>query len=114
MNPFSMMLILISLVTFVVGQLVLKRAMELAGAIGLGKPKSVRTLTFGIALMAISFFLTLGLLRHFDLSYLYPFQGLSVIIISLAAAALLREKLTMPLFLGSALITAGVVLVSIS
>ena len=62
----------------------------------------------------ISFFLTLGLLRHFDLSYLYPFQGLSVIFISVAAAFLLREKLTVQLILGSLLITAGVVLVSIS
>ncbi len=32
--------------------------------------------------MTISFFLTLGLLQRFDLSYLYPFQGLSVILIT--------------------------------
>ena len=36
--------------------------------------------------MTISFFLTLGLLQRFDLSYLYPFQGLSVIIIAITAA----------------------------
>ncbi|PYI53225.1 MAG: hypothetical protein DMC62_06005, partial [Verrucomicrobia bacterium] len=47
----------------------------------------------GIALMTLSFFLTLGLLQRFDLSYLYPFQGLSVIIISLMAAVMLKEKL---------------------
>jgi len=33
----------------------------------------------GVFLMTISFFLTLGLLQRFDLSYLYPFQGLSVV-----------------------------------
>jgi len=71
-------------------------------------------LSAGIFVMAISFFLNLGLLQRFDLSYLYPFQGLSVIIISLMAAIVLREKLTFRLVIGTLLITAGVVLVSIS
>ena len=71
-------------------------------------------LSAGILVMAISFFLNLGLLQRFDLSYLYPFQGLSVIIISLMAAIVLREKLTFRLVIGTLLITAGVVLVSIS
>lgn len=114
MTVLSMILILVSLVTFVAGQLTLKRAMEYAAALGLSRARTIRYLTAGIALMAVSFFLTLGLLRQFDLSYLYPFQGLSVIIISLSAAVLLREKLTLPLMIGSLLITAGVVLVSIS
>ena len=64
--------------------------------------------------MTISFFLTLGLLQHFDLSYLYPFQGLSVIFISVAAAVVLREKLTLQLTIGALLISAGIVLVSLS
>ncbi len=68
----------------------------------------------GIALMTISFFLTLGLLQRFDLSYLYPFQGLSVIIISLMAAVMLKEKLTLQLTIGALLISAGIVLVSLS
>ena len=68
----------------------------------------------GIALMTLSFFLTLGLLQRFDLSYLYPFQGLSVIIISLVAAVILKEKLTSQLTIGALLISAGIVLVSLS
>ncbi len=68
----------------------------------------------GIALMTLSFFLTLGLLQRFDLSYLYPFQGLSVIIISLMAAVMLKEKLTLQLTIGALLISAGIVLVSLS
>ncbi len=64
--------------------------------------------------MAISFFLTLGLLQHFDLSYLYPFQGLSIIMISLLAAIVLKEKLTLQLAIGALLISAGVALVSLS
>ena len=64
--------------------------------------------------MTISFFLTLGLLQRFDLSYLYPFQGLSVIIITVMAALMLKEKLTLQLTIGALLISAGIVLVSLS
>ncbi len=110
----SLLLILISVGAFVIGQLVLKHAMVSAAAIGLSQPKSIRYLAAGIALMAVSFFLTVGLLAHFDLSYLYPFQGLSVIFISFAAAFFLKEKLTTPLVVGSLLITAGIVIVALS
>ncbi|MEY2527031.1 MAG: hypothetical protein QOE73_1802, partial [Verrucomicrobiota bacterium] len=40
--------------------------------------------------------------------------GLSVIIISIAAATVLREKLTLKLIIGALLISAGIVLVSLS
>ena len=40
----------------------------------------------GILLMTVQFFLNLGLLQRYDLSFIYPFQGLSVIIITIAAA----------------------------
>ena len=64
--------------------------------------------------MTISFFLTLGLLQRFDLSYLYPFQGLSVIFITFMAAVVLKEKLNLRLTVGALLISAGIVLVSLS
>jgi uncharacterized membrane protein len=70
--------------------------------------------TTGVVLMTISFFLTLGLLQRFDLSYLYPFQGLSVIFITLMAAAVLKEKLNLRLAIGALLISVGIVLVSLS
>jgi drug/metabolite transporter (DMT)-like permease len=109
----SFAFILTSLVTFVAGQLFLKRAME-STAKGNRHPRFASLLGAGIFLMTISFFLTLGLLQRFDLSYLYPFQGLSVIIIAFAAAIVLREKLTLRLTIGAALISAGIILVSIS
>ncbi len=114
MTSLSFVFILTSLVTFVAGQLFLKRAMESTTKSGGGHPRFGPLLGVGIFLMTISFFLTLGLLQRFDLSYLYPFQGLSVIIISFAAAIVLREKLTLQLTIGAALISAGIVLVSIS
>ena len=114
MTWWSLTLILLWLATFVAGQLFFKRAMELSSVAGFRNHKTVAVLSFGIILMAVSFFLNLGLLQRFDLSYLYPFQGLSVIIITLMAAVILKEKLTWRLTIGALLITAGIVLVSMS
>jgi uncharacterized membrane protein len=106
--------IVVSLLSFVVAQLVLKRAMESTTMSGFRNLRFVSQAIGGIVLMTISFFLTLGLLQRFDLSYLYPFQGLSVIFITLMAAIVLKEKLNLRLTVGALLITAGIVLVSLS
>ena len=114
MTLFAIVLILVALVTFVAGQILLKRAMESTGR-GVLRPSRIGILLgTGIFSMTISFFLTLGLLQRFDLSYLYPFQGLSIVIITLVAATVLKEKLSWRLTVGALLISAGVVLVSLS
>lgn len=107
-------LISLWLATFVTGQLLFKRAMESSRAAGFRNRKTLTMLSIGIAVMTSSFLLNLGLLQHFDLSYLYPFQGSSVIIITLLAALILKERLTPRLIIGTLLITAGVILVSMS
>jgi len=114
MNLLAFFFILTSLVTFVAGQLFLKRAMESTMKSDGTRARFMALLGGGIFLMTISFFLTLGLLQRFDLSYLYPFQGLSVIIITLMAAVMLKERLTLQLTIGALLISAGIVLVSLS
>lgn len=114
MSPLVLGLILVSLAAFVLGQLLLKRAMDSTVERGFGQRTFVAFMAAGTAAMAVAYFLNLGLLQRLDLSYLYPFQGLSVLFIAAAAALLLREKLSAPLIIGSVLITAGVVLVSIS
>ncbi|HLW35609.1 MAG TPA: EamA family transporter [Chthoniobacterales bacterium] len=114
MTPWSLAIILIWMATFVSGQLLFKRAMESARAIGFRKPKTISILSVGILVMTMSFCLNLGLLQHFDLSYIYPFQGSSIIIITLLAAIILKERLTARLVIGTLVITAGVVLVSMS
>ncbi|MBV9009568.1 MAG: EamA family transporter [Verrucomicrobia bacterium] len=110
MTPISALLIVVTLFASVTGQLVLKYAMES----DLRSRRFAVYFSAGVAAMALAFFVTLGLLQHFDLSYLFPIQGLSVVIISLLAALLLREKLTARLLVGAALISAGVILVSLS
>ncbi len=114
MSPLVFLLIFVALVAFVVGQLLLKHAMESTVERGFQQRTFLFFIITGTGAMAISYFLNLGLLQRLELSYLYPFQGLSVIFITAAAAILLREKLTLPLILGSLLITAGVALVSVS
>jgi len=114
MSFLAFFFIVVSLVSFVVAQLVLKKAMEFSAKSGLHNSRFISLISIGIALMTISFFLTLGLLQRFDLSYLYPFQGLSVIFITLMAAVVLKEKLNLRLIIGALLITAGIVLVSLS
>jgi uncharacterized membrane protein len=106
--------IVVSLVSFVAAQLILKRAMEATTSTGFRNAQFIWKVTGGVILMTISFFLTLGLLQRFDLSYLYPFQGLSVIFITLMAAVVLKEKLSVRLAIGALLISAGIVLVSLS
>jgi uncharacterized membrane protein len=110
----AFLLILISLVTSVAAQLILKRAMEFSATHGMRNSCFISRVAIGVVLMTVSFFLTLGLLQRFDLSYLYPFQGLSVIFITLLAAVMLKEKLSARLTIGALLITAGIVLVSMS
>ena len=114
MSFLAFFFILISLLSFVWAQVVLKRAMEATQKSGFRNLRFISRVAGGIGLMTISFFLTLGLLQRFDLSYLYPFQGLSVIIISLMAAVMLKEKLTLQLTIGALLISAGIVLVSLT
>ena len=113
MNAWKFVLIFAMLITIVAGQLLFKRAMEISHSSGFGR-QFARWFVPGIVSMTVSFFLTLGLLQHLDLSYVYPFQGLSVIIISVTAAVLLKEKLTLQLAIGALLISAGIALVSLS
>lgn len=114
MNAISFVLVLTALLAFVAGQLLLKKAMDVANVSGFVSWKFLALLMAGIFLLGAQLFLNLGLLQRYDLSFIYPFQGLSVIIISLAAAFILREKLTLQLVAGSLLISAGIVLVSLT
>ena len=81
MTLISALLIFVALILYILGQLFLKHAMES----DLRSRRFTKFFVTGLVAMTISF-ITLGLLQHFDLSYLYPFQGLSVVIITVLAA----------------------------
>ena len=110
-------IILLSLITIVAGQLLLKLAMNELAKFQRGDPRRRQAAWIfagSIFSMTISFFLNLGLLQKLDLSYLFPFQDLSVILVAGCSAFFLKERLSGALITGVLLITAGVILVSSS
>ena len=129
MSPLILILIVTSLLAYVAGQLLLKVAMAdedeaETGTSSNGVPvlladkiprrKRIAFFTASIACMTVTFFINLGLLQKLDLSFLFPFQGLSVIIVTFGASIFLKERLTATLVIGALLITIGVMLVSTS
>jgi drug/metabolite transporter (DMT)-like permease len=117
MKILTLVLIAISLFSFVGGQLLLKASLDdesprTSG--GWWSGRRTRLFVAGIFGMTVSFFLNLGLLQKLDLSFLFPFQGLSVIIVTLGACVFLKERLTLRLLAGALLVTAGVLCVSAS
>jgi uncharacterized membrane protein len=73
-------------------------------------------LHFGIfiAMMTLWFLMWLGFLQKMPLSQVLPWEGLSPVLLVLGAAIFLREKVTREAWIGVALISAGVVVVSLS
>lgn len=114
MTLFAAFLILTTVSCFVAGQILLKHAMDLSSKGSASRSQTFLVFAAAIAAFAINFFLNIGLLQRFDLSYFFPFQGMSVILISFAGSLFLKEKLTLRLTIGSIVIALGVALVSIS
>jgi drug/metabolite transporter (DMT)-like permease len=89
----------------VIGQLFLKRAMS--------SPKiGWKWFFLGIGNFTLWFFIWLGVLKSNDLSQVFPFEGLNAALVAIAAAWLLKEKMTARGWIGIALISAGIMLVS--
>ena len=112
MKVLPVALVLFAMLAFVSGQVLFKHAMQTSHR-GFDR-QFAKFFVPGVASMTISFFITMGLLQRFDLSWVYPFQGLSVIIISLLGGIVLKEKLSFQLVVGALVISIGVVLVSLS
>jgi uncharacterized membrane protein len=111
-TPINFFYILIAEGCAIAGQLFFKRAMS--DESDQRRAIFVQMLTIGIALKAVEFFLRLGLLARFDLSFLYPFEGLNNVVLVAASWFFLKERTTPQLWLGVGFITAGVALVSTS
>lgn len=112
MTFFNLILIVCTQLCAVTGQIFVKKSMTLPDSES--KAHGRWLLATGIACMTVGFFLWLGLMSKFELSYLFPFEGLHYIFIIIAAAIFLRERASFSLWLGGILICAGVVLVSAS
>lgn len=112
MTPLLFAAIAVSEVCSIAGQVFFKLAMNKTNGGAFRLAQFVPIFGAGIAAMALGFFLWLGLMSKFELSYLYPFEGLNRLILVFAASYFLREKMTLTLWMGVLLITAGILLVS--
>jgi len=104
-TPLDFLLVLVSETCSVAGQIFFKHAMG-------GKGPRGAKIAGGVAVMTVGFFLWVGLMSKFELSYLYPFDGLNRILLMIGASIFLKEKMTLNLWMGVGLICAGVLLVS--
>ena len=108
MTALAFLLVIISETCSAAGQIFFKHAMGGPD----GNRHTAAKLTAGVFVMAIGFFLWVGLMSRFDLSYLYPFDGLNRVLLMIAASIFLKEKMTPSLWVGVSLICIGVLLVS--
>ena len=114
MSTLSFLLVILTVACLVAGQVILKHAMGMTHAIPMPWKRFVPKFALGVGIMTVWFLLWLSLLQTLDLSYLFPFEGLSAVFLSLAAMFFLKEKLTLRLWVGVVLILIGVMFVSAS
>lgn len=112
MTPLAVSIAIVSQLFLVAGQVFLKHAMNPERG-----PFTARTavrLLPGIACLTVWFFLWLGLLQRWELSRLFPVEGLDPVLVVLAAWLVLHERVPPRAWGGIALISVGVYLVSSS
>jgi uncharacterized membrane protein len=114
MSATAWILVLISQLALVAGQIFLKRAMS-RRELGGGKARGwIGQLVMGIATMTLWFLLWLGVMHQVDISKLMPMEGISPVLIVLGAAFFLGERLSLRGWAGVGLTCVGVLLVSLS
>ena len=112
MTAAAVLLALLCQLFLVTGQLTLKRGMNATRLLPPPKARVIGSLAGGVGLLAVWFFLWLGLLRDWELSRLFPFEGLNPALVVLGAGLLLKERVSPIGWIGIAMISLGVALVS--
>ena len=110
----QLFLVLLSQISLVIGQLLLKHGMNFTtkGATPLGRV--IGYIVAGVSMLTLWFFLWMGLLQQLDLSLVYPFEGMSPVLLVVAAAITLKEPQSVGSWIGIGLIAFGTVLVGAS
>jgi drug/metabolite transporter (DMT)-like permease len=119
MTPWLIVLLAMSVVCDVSGQLCFKRGADgMAWAPGSFRPTvfirsvvAARWLWFGIGIYAVELVVWLSILARVPLSLAYPLNSLNYCGVLVASRLLLRETIPMRRWLGAAIITLGVVIV---
>ena len=100
-------LVMIAQTAQVAGQLLLKMGMMRTHGRG-------RRVVAGTAMLTFWFLAWLKLLQGLDISYVYPFEGISLVLLVLAAQVFLQERMGAPSWIGVSLITSGMILVGMA
>jgi len=118
----SVLLILLSISIAVTGQILLKIGIDRIGVNGFGSAKALISLFSGIIkspmvltglfLYFISAAIWLVILSTVDLSFAYPFIGLSYVLVLILSKFILKEEVNPIRWIGAFIITAGVVIIS--
>ena len=118
----SVLLILLSISIAVGGQLMLKIGIDRIGVTGLGSMKALTSLFSGIIrspmvitglfLYLISAAIWLVVLSTVDLSFAYPFIGLTYVMVLVLSRFILKEEVNPLRWIGAFIITVGVVVIS--
>jgi uncharacterized membrane protein len=106
MTTAAILLCVLCELALILGQLFLKRAMAAA-------PIRMGWLAGGIGFEAIWFFLWIHLLARWDLSRIFPFEGLNPALIAIGAMIFLRERPPLKAWIGIALISTGIAIIAI-
>jgi uncharacterized membrane protein len=112
MNTLTLSLCLFCQVLIVAGNLLLKHAMSGANEQRGSQLRTGLWLSAGVALLALWFFLWLGLLSKWELSQLYAFEGMAPILLMVSAWLFLGEKVSLRGWIGVLMIGAGLTLVA--
>lgn len=115
MTPLAITICIACQFLLVIGQLFLKHAM--AGKPGAAPPplgQTARNFALGIGCLTAWFFLWLGILERWELSNVFPFEGLNPALLVLAAWLFLKEHIPLQAWIGVSLICAGIVLVAMN
>lgn len=112
MTPVALLLVILSEFSSMTGQLLFKLAVNESDDSVKRRGKFLPIFAAGILAMAIGFFAWLTLLSKYELSYVYPFEALSRLMLIAGAVLFLKEKMTTRLWVGAVLITSGIVIVS--
>ena len=101
----------------VAGQLLLKKSIGTAevarseGARAVPWRRVVPKFILAIVCLGVWFFLWLGLMSHWDLSLLFPFEGLNPALMAIAAALILKERMPLAAWAGLGLVCIGIAIV---
>jgi uncharacterized membrane protein len=94
------------------GQLFLKHAMNSVERTPEKRLKIIRNFSIGVGLLTGWFLLWVGLLQEWELSRIFPFEGINPALLVIAAWFFLKEQLPAKAWIGVALICVGIALVT--